>query len=230
MTSSAASSPLIVALDVPERDRILALAAALRDHVAMVKVGLEAFVAHGPKLVEELVATGVDVFLDLKLHDIPRTAAAAAKQASALGARLLTIHAGGGRAMIRAARDAAEEGTKIIAVTMLTSLEDADVAEMGFQSSLGHTAQRLGAMAMESGADGLVCSAVELTALAPLGGLRVVPGVRPPGADAADQRRVATPEHALRLGATWIVMGRPILEARDPVAAASRVLASLPRA
>jgi orotidine-5'-phosphate decarboxylase len=218
---------LIVALDLPHREYCLQLAFSLRDDIAMVKVGLEAFIAHGPDFVRTLVDHGVEVFLDLKLHDIPRTVAAAARQASRLGVRLLTIHAAGGAEMVKAAREAASPRTSIIAVTMLTSLDDAAAATIGMRGNVRESAATLGALARNSGADGLVCSAHELSELAPLGGVRVVPGIRPAGSDAGDQKRITTPQQALDLGATWLVVGRPILEARDPLQAARELGQSL---
>lgn len=220
-------SNLIIALDVAEREHALDLARCLRDEIAMVKVGLEPFVAHGPGLVAELRDAGVEVFLDLKVHDIPRTAAAAAREASRLGARLLTVHAAGGAEMIGAARDAASESTAIIAVTMLTSLDDDAARGIGFASSVADSASTLGRLAVAAGADGLVCSALELERLTPVGGLRVVPGVRPRGSASGDQKRVATPGEAVSKGATWLVVGRPVLQAEDPVAAARAINAEV---
>jgi len=216
-------SKVIVALDVPEASRAIELTKSFAPHVAMVKIGLETFVAHGPRFVHGISALGVDVFLDLKLHDIPRTVAAAASQAARLGVRLLTVHAAGGSEMVRAAKDAAPDVT-VVAVTMLTSLDDALAREIGFDN-VESSAKRLGALAREAGADGLVCSALELEGLADLGGVRVVPGVRLQGSDHGDQRRVVTPSEAMEKGATWIVVGRPILNAPDPVAAARDIAA-----
>lgn len=218
---------LIVAMDIIDRDRILELAMALRDDIAMVKIGLEPFVTHGTDLIRVLKDHGLEVFLDLKIHDIPRTAEAAARQAGRLGARLVTVHAAGGAEMVQAAKQGAGPRTNVIAVTMLTSLDDAAAARIGFRDDIGGCAQRLGKLSMEAGADGLVCSAHELEALSPLGGLRVVPGVRPPGTAAGDQKRVATPASAVASGATWIVVGRPILQATDPVRAARAIGDSL---
>lgn len=227
MTVSTASNPIIVALDVPSAAQALDLARALKPHVGMVKLGLESFVGHGPALVRDIRACGVDVFLDLKLHDIPRTAAAAAAQVKDLDVRLLTVHASGGPQMVQGVRDALPGRTQIIAVTMLTSLDEATVSQLGYAGDLAGTAKHLGTLAMEAGANGLVCSAHELNVLKPLGGLRVVPGVRPAGSAAGDQKRVATPAAALAAGATWIVVGRPIVGAQDPVAAAQALCAEL---
>ncbi len=217
---------LIVALDVPERTEVIRLGRLLAPHVAMLKVGLEAFVAFGPDLVRELLAEGAEVFLDLKLHDIPRTAGAAARSLRGLGVRLLTVHVAGGPAMVRAVRDSLPDSTHVIAVTVLTSLDDHEVRRLGFGDSARTMAMTLGELALAEGADGLVSSAHELAVLAHLGGLRVVPGIRPQmlsGASAKpqndDQRRVATPREAIRAGASWIVVGRPVVAAPDPVAA-----------
>ena len=221
-------SPIIVALDVPSAAQALELARALKPHVAMVKIGLESFVGHGPALVRDIRACGVDVFLDLKLHDIPRTAAAAAAQLKDLDVRLLTVHASGGPQMVQGVRDALPGRTQVVAVTMLTSLDDAITSQLGYAGNLAATAKQLGQLAIAAGADGLVCSAHELNVLKPLGGLRVVPGVRPAGSAAGDQKRVATPSEAIGSGATWIVVGRPIVGAADPVAAAQAINAELP--
>ena len=218
---------LIVALDLPDHEQLLTLAAKLRDEVAMVKIGLEAFVAHGPDLVHRLVDQGLEVFLDLKLHDIPRTAAAAARMASRMGVGLLTVHAGGGAAMVAAVREATSPRTRVIAVTVLTSLDDPALQSLGYRCGVTETATTLGGLALAAGADGLVCSAHELATLAPLPGLRVVPGVRPVGSDAGDQVRVATPREAVDAGADYIVVGRPILLAPDPIAAVRGIDATL---
>ncbi|MEM6731429.1 MAG: orotidine-5'-phosphate decarboxylase [Myxococcota bacterium] len=214
---------IIVALDVPERERTLELATALAPEVAMVKIGLESFIAHGPSLVTDLRDAGTEVFLDLKLHDIPRTVGAAAREASSLGARLLTVHAAGGGEMIRAARDAAGSETLIIAVTVLTSLDQNAVEQVGFVGTVEDTVFRLAELSLGAGANGLVSSALELPALSSLSGVRVVPGVRPKGSAAGDQKRVATPEDAVAAGATYLVVGRPIVQAADPVAAARAI-------
>ncbi|MEL6761187.1 MAG: orotidine-5'-phosphate decarboxylase [Myxococcota bacterium] len=221
---------VIVALDVPERDRTLKLAKSLAADAAMVKLGLESFVAYGPSLVQEVIDLGVDVFLDLKLHDIPRTVAAAAREASSLGARILTVHAGGGAEMIRAARENADDGLAVAAVTVLTSLDEATVGSIGFVDGVAGSVRRLGQLAIEAGADALVCSALELVELEALPGQRIVPGVRPAASDADDQRRVATPTQALESGATFLVIGRPITQAEDPSAALRSINASLANA
>ena len=221
------SNRLIVALDLPQRSEILSMAKALSGKVGMVKVGLEAFIAHGPSLVSELREMGHEIFLDLKVHDIPRTAAAAARQADQLGASLLTVHAAGGEEMIRAAREAASDKLKIVAVTVLTSFDAAGFAQVGYKDDIPTSAVTLAGVALEAGADGVVCSALELERLAPQGGLRVVPGIRPAGAAAGDQKRVVTPGQAVEQGATWIVVGRPIVQSPDPVQAAEAIVQEL---
>ncbi|HSI02850.1 MAG: orotidine-5'-phosphate decarboxylase [Myxococcota bacterium] len=220
-------SPVILALDVPERARTLELAKLLGPEVGMVKLGLESFVAHGPDLVRAVVGMGLPVFLDLKLHDIPRTAAAAAKMALDLKVKLLTVHASGGAEMVRACREAVGDALHLVAVTVLTSLGDDDLAGVGFSGQAATVAARLGKLAIDSGAHGLVCSALDLPALAGIGGTRVVPGVRAAAGAIHDQKRVATPAQAMKAGATWLVVGRPILEASDPVAAARAINAEL---
>lgn len=212
------SKSLIVALDLADQNEILHLARLLRDDVAMVKVGLEAFAAYGPDLVRRLVGEGLEVFLDLKLHDIPNTVAHAAKQLANLKVRLLTVHASGGGEMIQAARENLETNCKLIAVTVLTSLNEGNLDTLGFRGSPAEVATRWGQLALQHGADGLVCSAHELAVLQNLGGLRVVPGIRPANTARGDQRRVATPRDAIKQGATWIVVGRPIVQAVDPLA------------
>lgn len=221
------ASRLIVALDVSARDDVLKLARMVAPHVGMVKLGLEGFVAHGPSLVTALRDLGLQVFLDLKLHDIPRTAAAAAKATQHLGVSLLTIHAAGGAEMVRAVRDAVPDSTKVLAVTVLTSLDDAEVHALGYATNSAKTARTLGKRALAHGADGLVCSAHELGALQDLGGMRVVPGIRPAGDAQGDQKRVATPKSAVDAGATYIVVGRPIVLAPDPAQAARAIVESL---
>ncbi len=212
---------------MPERDAILALARAVAPHAAMVKLGLEGYVMHGPDVVRALRDLGVEVFLDLKLHDIPRTVAAAAAGAGKLGVRLLTVHAQGGAEMVRAAREELPDETRLVAVTVLTSLDDVALGQMGLTGGALLVTQSLGKLALASGADGLVCSAHELQALSLLGGLRVVPGIRPAGAAAGDQKRVATPRQAVQAGATFIVVGRPITGEADPAAAAARIVQEL---
>lgn len=226
---------LIVALDVQTREEAVAKVKAIGDPVGFYKIGLELFTAEGPDVVRAVKDLGKKVFLDLKFHDIPRTVERAVRSGGRIGVDLMTIHAVGGKAMIRAAADAAAafgaQGPKILAVTVLTSLDQADLADVGIA---GRTpAEQVAAMARfatAQGAHGLVCSPKEVGALSralPAGTLFVTPGVRPAGAAVGDQKRVATPADAVRDGATHLVVGRPILAAEDPVAAARAILAEM---
>jgi orotidine-5'-phosphate decarboxylase len=217
---------LIVALDLPSAEQALALAEQVRPHVGLVKVGLEGFVGAGPRLVRQLVDSGLEVFLDLKLHDIPRTAAAAAARAGDLGVRMLTVHAGGGGPMIEAVRRALPASTTLLAVTLLTSFDAATAASVGWVEPVDQITYRLAQLGLDHGADGLVLAASELPVVRALRGLRVVPGVRlahadRPAAAADDQRRTTTPGAALAAGADYLVVGRPIVQAADPAAAAA---------
>jgi orotidine-5'-phosphate decarboxylase len=228
---------IAVALDASDRSRILELARLVGPEVGVLKVGLEAFCAHGPGLVAEVAALA-PVFLDLKLHDIPNTVGAAAAAAARTGAAILNVHAGGGRAMMRAAGERAREaaaaaglpGPKVIAVTVLTSLDAAALAEVGFPGTPRETALRLAVLARESGLDGVVCSPEEIEAIRAACGpefLLVVPGIRPAGSDAGDQKRIATPAWAAKAGADLLVIGRPITGASDPAAAARAIAAEI---
>jgi orotidine-5'-phosphate decarboxylase len=217
---------LIAALDVPDLASASRLAGQLAGHVGMVKVGLELFVAHGRAAVE--AARPFPVFLDLKLHDIPQTVEAAARGAGELGVAFVTVHASGGAEMIAAARRGLHAGARnarvspprLLAVTVLTSLGPAEMGAVGLAAD---AVQRLARLAVEAGADGVVCSAREVAevrrALGPEP-LLVVPGIRPAGADAGDQRRTGTPREAVQAGATYLVVGRPLRDAPDPAAAA----------
>ncbi len=226
---------LIVALDVPAPAAVPPVLAALGGDVGFYKIGLELFCAGGPAVVQSVAGTGKRVFLDLKLHDIPRTVARAVASASRLRVDLMTLHAAGGRAMIAAAAQAARDcppgqRPKLLAVTMLTSLEQADLDDLGIGRVMADQVESLARLALDAGADGVVCSPREvgrLRALLPPGALLVTPGVRPAGADLGDQKRVATPAAAVRDGATHLVVGRPVLEAPDPAAAARAILAEM---
>jgi orotidine-5'-phosphate decarboxylase len=226
---------LIVALDVPDRAAADRLVAAVGEHASWVKIGLELFIAEGPALVRDYAAAGRHVMLDLKLHDIPVTVERATRRAAALGARLLTIHAGGGRAMMEAAARAARESSspdrlRILAVTVLTSMTDADVALIGAGEPVEQLVKRRAQLAMEAGCDGVVCSPAEaamLRAGATDDFLIVTPGVRPAGSDRGDQARVTTPTEARRAGADLIVVGRPIRDADSPAEAAAAIVAEL---
>jgi orotidine-5'-phosphate decarboxylase len=233
-----ARSRLAVALDLPERAALLAMARLVAPEAGILKLGLEAFVAEGPALVREIAASGADVFLDLKLHDIPNTVGRAAAAAVGTGAAIVNCHAAGGREMMRAfgaegraaAAKAGRPAPKLIAVTILTSLDAAALADVGLEGSPGEAAVRLAALAQESGLDGVVCSPDEIEAIRAACGkdfLLVVPGVRPVGADKGDQKRVATPAEAIARGADLLVVGRPITAAPDPAAAARAVVAEI---
>ena len=223
---------LIVALDVQSRAEAVEKVKAIGEPVGFYKIGLELFTAEGPDVVKAVKDLGKKVFLDLKLHDIPRTVERAVRSGGRLGVDLMTIHSVGGKAMIRAAAEAAaefgERGPKILAVTVLTSLDASDLADVGIA---GRTpAEQVAAMARfatQNGAHGLVCSPMEVGALSKAlaaGTLFITPGVRPAGSAIGDQKRVATPADAVRDGATHLVVGRPILAAEDPIAAARAIL------
>lgn len=226
----------IVALDVPSAREAAAAVARLGDAVSFYKVGLELFIADGRETLKMLRGEGKRVFLDLKLHDIPRTVERAVASCMALGADLLTIHAQGSAAMVAgAARAVSEAGaeTKILAVTLLTSLDETDLAKLGVARTPEEEVVALGRLATGAGAHGLVCSPREAAALrAALGPapILVTPGVRPAGGDVGDQKRVATPADAIRAGATHIVVGRPVLCAPDPRAAALTIREEMDRA
>lgn len=218
---------LIIALDVPSAQEAEQVVRKLGDAVDWYKVGLELFTAEGPAVLDILRRNGKRIFLDLKLHDIPNTVAAAVRTAAGHHVDLLTVHAVGGRAMLAAAADAAriagEGAAKLIAVTTLTSLSVEDLGEVGIMRSIADQAIALGRIALESGIDGLVCSVHELAALRAEFGpapLLVTPGIRLPGDQVGDQKRVATPAEAVRLGSSYLVVGRSLLNAPDPVAAA----------
>lgn len=222
---------LIVALDVPRAENVEPILNKLPDAVHWYKVGLELFTAEGPRALEPLLRRGKQIFLDLKLHDIPNTVAAAVRSASAHGAQLLTVHAGGGRAMLQAAADAAracgDQRPRIIAVTTLTSLSVEDLTEIGIARSISDQAVALGRMALESGVDGLVCSARELEPLRAEFGpdpILVTPGIRMADDQVGDQKRVATPEEAARKGSSYLVVGRSLLHAPEPAIAAQTIL------
>ncbi len=223
---------LIAAIDTPELDRAQELVRGLSPHCGLVKLGLEFFLRHGPQGFAQ-AAQGNPVFLDLKLHDIPNTVAGAVRSLLPLGADMLTIHAGGGAKMIEAAAKAASEGAKrpkILAVTVLTSLDTEALAATGVSGGPAQQVLRLARLALESGADGLVCSAHEISRLRDAFGEKpvlVVPGIRPKGAEIGDQARVMTPEEAVSAGADYIVVGRPITGAADPAAAAAAIAASI---
>lgn len=223
---------LIAALDTADIAKARGWAEALAPHCAILKLGLEFFVAHGPPGVRAV--TDRPVFLDLKLHDIPNTVAGAVRAALPLGARMLTLHASGGAAMIAAAREAAEAGAGVrpvlLAITVLTSLGAEALHGVGVAGGVRQQVLRLARMALDAGADGLVCAAPEVAMLRDAFGARpvlVVPGVRPEGEAAGDQARVAAPRAVAAAGADWLVVGRPITRAADPAAMAARMAAEI---
>ena len=224
---------VIVALDVPDEAAALALAARLDPKLCRVKVGKELFVAAGPPVVARLQERGFEVFLDLKFHDIPNTVAGACRSAARLGVWMLNIHASGGEAMMRAAREAVagvQRPPLLVGVTILTSLGDADLEKVGFHGTAAENVVRLARLARASGLDGVVCSAQEAQALRAATGadfLLVTPGIRLPGAGVQDQSRTVAPLEAVRLGADYLVIGRPITQSADPAAALESIRSSL---
>jgi orotidine-5'-phosphate decarboxylase len=229
------SNPVFVAIDTIDPARAQALIAAAAPHVGGVKLGLEFFCARGPDGVRE-AAAGHRLFLDLKLHDIPNTVASAVRAVAPLAPTLLTIHAGGGAAMMQAAREAAEESAqgrerlRLIGVTVLTSLDDDDLEAIGQRGPMRNQALRLAALAQANGLDGVVCSPHEVAALRAECGpdfILVVPGIRPDGTALGDQKRVMNPAEAMAAGATHLVIGRPITGAADPAAAARAIAVGL---
>jgi orotidine-5'-phosphate decarboxylase len=227
---------IVVALDVPEGPAALALAARLDPALCRVKVGKELFVSAGPAVVESLQRAGFEVFLDLKFHDIPNTVAAACRAAAKLGVWMVNVHASGGAAMMQAAREAVSSSAKaplLIGVTVLTSLKDAELAAIGWTGSAADNVLRLARLAHASGLDGVVCSAQEAASLRATigpGFVSVTPGIRLAGGDAGDQARVVTPEDAVRAGAHYIVIGRPVTQAADPAATLRAIAASIEKA
>ncbi|HJX15884.1 MAG TPA: orotidine-5'-phosphate decarboxylase [Candidatus Deferrimicrobiaceae bacterium] len=222
---------IIVALDTDSPDSALAVVEALAGEVGMFKVGMELFPRGGPELVRKVRETGADVFLDLKFHDIPNTVAGAVRSAAALGVKFATVHASGGKEMLaRAAEAARGTGTTVLAVTVLTSIDESDLSEIGFSSPPADLVVRLAKMAVREGIGGIVCSAREVAAVRELAGrsaVLVTPGVRLPEDAVGDQKRVVTPFDAMRNGADYLVVGRPITKAADPVAAARRFAAEM---
>jgi orotidine-5'-phosphate decarboxylase len=227
------TNPVFVALDTPLLDRARALAQTLKPFVGGVKLGLEFYGANGPDGVRAIASIGAPVFLDLKLHDIPNTVAGAMKALMPIGAAILNVHASGGAQMMRAAVEAAgmaERRAKIIAVTVLTSLEDRELPQIGVSGTALEQAVRLALLAKDSGLDGVVCSPHEIAAVRAACGPRfliVTPGVRPAGGEFGDQKRVMTPKQAVDAGADILVIGRPITGAPDPVQAARQIAADL---
>ena len=230
------SSKIIVALDFADAASAMTLVERLAPALCRLKVGKELFTAAGPELVRALVARGFEVFLDLKFHDIPNTVAAACRAAAGLGVWMLNVHASGGRRMMEAAREALTDlphPPLLIAVTVLTSMSAEDLNEVGVTGSPADQVLRLARLTQACRLDGVVCSAQEAAMLrAELGAdfRLVTPGIRPPGAEAGDQRRVMTPAEALRAGATDLVIGRPITGAADPLAALKQIQSDIQNA
>jgi orotidine-5'-phosphate decarboxylase len=224
---------LIVALDVSSSKDAQKIVSSLGDAAQLYKVGMQLYTAEGPQVVRDLVASGRKVFLDLKYHDIPNTVAAAVREAAQLGVSMLTVHASGGNKMLHAAVEAAREkgpGPQILAVTVLTSMDDQDLNETGVQGLVEDQVVWLASLAIDAGCAGVISSPREVRALrAKLGSdfLVVTPGVRPAGAAHGDQARVATPAEAIAAGATHIVVGRPITGAANPAAEAEKILHGL---
>src|ERR1700676_1913478 len=232
-TRELARQRLIVALDVPDAGGASVLIDRLDDTCAWFKVGLELFVAAGPAVLEPLLRRGHRVFLDLKLHDIPNTVGGAVRSAASLGVEMLTLHAAGGPAMLAAAREALA-GTahppELLAVTVLTSMDAAQVNAIGVERSPAAQVGLLARMGLAAGIRGFVCSPQEVSALRALTGptgTLVIPGIRPAGGAMGDQKRVATPAEALKMGASYLVVGRPITQAADPAKAAELILAEM---
>lgn len=224
---------VIVALDYPDARPALELAARLDPAACRLKVGKELFTAAGPQLVRQLVGKGFGVFLDLKFHDIPNTAAAACRAAAELGVWMVNVHASGGRKMMEAARAAVDKASHrplLIGVTVLTSMDEAGLREIGVDRSAREQVLHLAGLAQQSGLDGVVCSAqeaAELRARLGAGFALVTPGIRPAGADAGDQSRIMTPARAILAGADYLVIGRPITQAADPLAALRSIQAEI---
>jgi orotidine-5'-phosphate decarboxylase len=223
------TNPIYLALDVPRLDSAVALAQKARQHVGGLKLGLEFFCAHGHHGVHELAKIGLPIFLDLKLHDIPNTVAAAMQAIHVLQPSIVTVHAAGGRAMLEDAKAAAGEGTRVVAVTVLTSLDDGDLNRIGVAANAHDQALRLADLAQEAGLDGIVCSGHEVAAIHRRwkNGYLVVPGLRPADGNHGDQKRTVTPRAARDAGASVLVIGRPISRAEDPAAAARAIEGTL---
>jgi orotidine-5'-phosphate decarboxylase len=231
-------NPIIAALDVPSAAAALSLARDLAAVVGAFKIGSELFTAAGPDIVKEIRATGAAVFLDLKFHDIPNTVAGAVAAAVRLDVQMLTVHAGGGPAMLRAAEKAAVDTARalgrpaplVLGVTILTSMDRGDLGEIGMTPDVGRQVERLADLAAVAGLRGLVCSPLEIAALRqriPAGMQLVTPGIRMAADAADDQKRTLTPREAMAAGANWLVIGRPICAAQSPAQAARQILSSL---
>jgi orotidine-5'-phosphate decarboxylase len=221
---------LIVALDAPDAASAMAMVDRLEGRCAWFKVGLELFVAAGPTVIEPLLKQGHQVFLDLKLHDIPNTVAGAVRSAASLGVKLLTVHAAGGPELLAAAHEALAgiaNPPELLAVTVLTSMDDAQLKAIGVHRSAAHQVELLARMGLDTGIRGFVCSPLEVGTLRQMTGpegVLVTPGIRPADGAAGDQKRIATPAEALKQGASYLVVGRPITQAANPAQAAEAIL------
>jgi orotidine-5'-phosphate decarboxylase len=222
-------NPIFVAIDTPDLARATEIAGAVRDHAGGVKLGLEFFSAQGPQGVRRIADLGLPIFLDVKLHDIPNTVAKAVEALAPLDPAILTVHAAGGHEMLLAAKRAAPPTTKVVAVTLLTSLDAADLNDLGIERSPADQVARLAWVARDAGVDGIVCSGAEVAdaRTAWPKGFFVVPGIRPAGANVGDQKRIVTPVRALDDGASVLVIGRPITDAPDPRRALMDIAAGL---
>jgi len=222
-------SPIFVAIDTPDIERAKTIANRVRNHVGGIKLGLEFFAANGRQGIREMADLHLPIFLDLKLHDIPNTVGKAVQALRPLQPAIITVHAAGGRAMMEDAKAAAPEGTKVVGVTVLTSLDGGDLDSIGVASDPHEQVERLTQLAREAGLDGVVCSGNEVAAAKRIWpqGFFVVPGVRPADSHSADQKRVMTPRKALDAGASILVIGRPITQAADPDIAARAIEATL---
>ena len=223
------TSPIFIAIDTPDIGRAKAIAAAVKRHAGGLKLGLEFFCHNGRSGVLEMAELGLPIFLDLKLHDIPNTVAKAVQSLSPITPAVLTVHASGGRAMMEDAKAAAPAGTRVVGVTMLTSLDDRDLGATGINGKAHDQVTRLAALSREAGLDGIVCSGNEVAAARKewKDGYFVVPGIRPANGDLADQKRVMTPRAAIDAGASILVIGRPVTQAEDPDAALRAIAATL---
>lgn len=222
-------NPVYVAIDTGDLDRAEALAREVAPHVGGLKLGLEFFMANGPAGVRRMASIGLPIFLDVKLHDIPNTVAGAMRSLSMLGVSIINVHASGGAAMMAAAREACASATKVIGVTVLTSMDGSDLTSVGVNDSPASQVERLAALARSAGLDGLVCSGAEVAGLYAgwTDGLFVVPGIRPATSAIGDQKRVMAPVEAQQAGASILVIGRPITAAANPAGAAEAIAATL---
>ncbi len=223
------TSPIYVAIDTPDMDRARAIAAAVKRHAGGLKLGLEFFCHNGRNGVMELAELGLPIFLDLKLHDIPNTVAKAIQALAPITPAVLTVHAAGGRAMLEDAKASAPAETRVVAVTVLTSLDSEDLSSIGVRSDNHEQVERLAALAKDAGLDGIVCSGNEVAAVRRKwkDGFFVVPGIRPHNSHAGDQKRVMTPRGAIDAGASILVVGRPITGAADPALALREIAGTL---